>query len=75
VELFTMKRHPHEMVDHLNARINEKLNKIDFTVITDLKDYFDMTATIIANDPTLRKHMYLDKVDTYAKAHTALKAN
>ena len=75
VELFTMKRQPHETADHLNARINEKLNEVDFTVITDLRDYFGMTATIIANDPVLRKRMYLDKVNTYAKAHAAVKAD
>jgi predicted KAP-like P-loop ATPase len=60
-----MKRHPHETADHLNARINEKLNRVDFTVITDLRNYFGMTAKIIANDPVLRKCMYLDKVNTY----------
>jgi hypothetical protein len=49
VELFTMKRHPHETADHLNARINEKLNQVDSTVITDLRDYFGMTAKIIAS--------------------------
>jgi hypothetical protein len=59
VELFTMKRHQHETADHLNARINEKLNEVDFSVITDIRDYFGMTATIIANDPALRKRMYL----------------
>ena len=75
VELFTMKRHPHETADHLNARINEKLNEVDFSVITDIRDYFGMTATIIANDPALRKRMYLDKVDSYAKAHAAVKAD
>ena len=75
VELFTMKRTPHETADHLNARINEKLNQVDFAVITDIRDYFGMTATIIANDPVLRKRMYLDKVDTYAKAHAAVKAD
>ena len=58
VELFTMKRHQHETADHLNARINEKLNEVDFSVITDIRDYFGMTATIIANDPALRKRMY-----------------
>jgi hypothetical protein len=34
-----------------------------------------MTATIITNDPALHKHVYLDKVDTNAKAHTAVKAD
>jgi hypothetical protein len=52
MELFTMKRHPHKTADHLNARINEKLNEVDFTAITDLRDYLGMTAMIIANDPT-----------------------
>ncbi|MBV5344408.1 MAG: hypothetical protein JZU63_02160, partial [Rhodoferax sp.] len=75
MELFTMKRHQHETADHLNARINEKLNEVDFSVITDIRDYFGMTATIIANDPALHKRMYLDKVDTYAKAHAAVKAD
>ena len=75
VELFTMKRQPHESADRLNARINEKLNKVDFDVITDIRDYFGMTATIIASNPQLRKQMYLDKVDTYAKAHAAVKAD
>jgi hypothetical protein len=75
VELFTMKRHQHESADRLNARIKEKLNEVDFSVITDIRDYFGMTATIIAKDPILRKQMYLDKVDTYAKAHTAVKAD
>ena len=75
VELFTMKRYTHESADALHARINEKLNKVDFSVITDIRDYFGMTATIIANDPVLRKQMYLDKVDTYAKAHAATKAD
>ena len=75
VELFTMKRHAHESADKLHARINEKLNKVDFSVIKDIRDYFGMTATIIANEPTLRKQMYLDKVDTYAKAHAAVKAD
>ena len=70
-----MKRHQHESADRLNARINEKLNEVDFSVITDIRDYFGMTATIIANDPILRKQMYLDKVDTYAKAHAAVKAD
>ena len=75
VELFTMKRHALESADKLHARINEKLNKVDFSVIKDIRDYFGMTATIIANDPALRKQMYLDKVDTYAKAHAAVKAD
>jgi hypothetical protein len=51
------------------------LNKVDFAVIRDIRDYFGMTATIIANDPALRKRMYLDKVDMYAKAHAAVKAD
>jgi hypothetical protein len=34
-----------------------------------------MTATIIANDPVLQQGMYLDKVNTYAKAHAAVKAD
>ena len=59
----------------MNARINEKLTEVDFAVITDIRDYFGMTATIIANNPTLRKRMYLDKVDTYAKAHAAVKTD
>jgi O-acetyl-ADP-ribose deacetylase (regulator of RNase III) len=75
VELFTMKRHPHETADNLNARINEKLNQIDFTVITDICDYFVMTTTVIANDPALCKRIYLDKVDTYAKEHAAVKVD
>jgi hypothetical protein len=70
-----MKHQPYKTADHLNARITEKLNEVNFTVITDLRDYFGMTATIIANDPVLRKHMYLDKVNTYAKAHVAVKAD
>jgi hypothetical protein len=61
------------MADHLNARINEKLNEVDFSVITDLRNYFGMTATIIANHPILRKRLYLDKFNTYAKAHSAVK--
>jgi hypothetical protein len=40
VELFMMKRHTHEMADHLNAGINKKLNQFDFAVITDIRDYF-----------------------------------
>jgi hypothetical protein len=75
VELFTMKRHAHETADHLNARISKELNEVDFAVITDIQDYFRMMATIIANDPALRKRMYLDKVNIYAKAHTAVKAD
>jgi hypothetical protein len=34
-----------------------------------------MTATIIANNPALCKHMYLDKVNMDAKAHAAVKAD
>ena len=63
VELFTMKRFQHKTADHLNAGINEKVNEVDFLVITDVGDYFGMTGTIIANDPTLPKQMYLILVD------------
>ncbi len=38
VELSTMKWQPHELAYHLNVRINEKLNEVDFTVITDIRD-------------------------------------
>jgi hypothetical protein len=53
----------------------KKLNQIDFAVITNICDYFGMTAIFIANNPTLRQHMYLDKVDKYAKPYAAVKAN
>jgi hypothetical protein len=75
VELFTMKHYQHEYADRLNVCINEKLNEVDFSVICDIQDLFGMTATIIANNPVLCKKMYLDKVDTYAKAHIAVKAD
>jgi hypothetical protein len=70
-----MKRYQHKSVDRLNTWINEKLNKVHFPVIHNIHDYFSMTATIIANDPILWKQMYIDKVDTFAKAHAAVKAN
>jgi hypothetical protein len=48
---------------------------IDFTVITENPDYLGIMATIIAHKLGLRKHMYLYKVDTYAKAHASVEAN
>ncbi len=75
VKLFTMKPYPHLSADRLNKLVNKKLNKVDFSVIHDIGNYFGMTATTIANIPILCKQMYLDKVDTYPKAHSAVKAD
>jgi hypothetical protein len=55
----------------LNALINEKLNEAYFSVINAICDNFGTMGT---NDPALCKWMYLDKVDTYAKALPAVKA-
>jgi hypothetical protein len=70
-----MKRHQHETADHLNTRMKEKISKVNFSFITDIRDYLGMTATIIANQPALRKRRCLDKVDTYVKVHAAVKAD
>jgi hypothetical protein len=55
VKLFTIKWQPHQSPYHLKASTNEKLNEVEFTIITEMQDYFEMTATNIANDPTLRR--------------------
>ena len=75
VELITMKRYPNETADHLNARINEKLTQCDTSSITDVRDYLGLIATIVACEPHLRKRMYLDKINTHAKAALAVKAD
>jgi hypothetical protein len=36
LEFFKMKKQPHKLALHLNTCINKKLNKVDFTEITDL---------------------------------------
>ena len=75
VELLTMKRYPGETADHLIARINEKLTQCDTSHITDVRDYLGLIATIVACNESLRKRMHLDKVDTFAKAMQAVKAD
>ena len=68
-----MKRFQSETADHLNARIQEKLNQCDFSKVTDICEYTGFLATMVAVDNPLRKRMFLDKIDTYAKARIAVK--
>jgi hypothetical protein len=44
-------------------------------MLTDIYNYFGMTATIIHNDPLLPKCMHINKVELYANAHAANKAD
>ena len=75
IELVTMKRMPSETADHLIARVHEKLGQCDTNHITDMRDYLGMVGIMVACEPGLRKRMYLDKVDTFAKASAAVKAD
>ena len=75
VELLTMKRYQSETADHLNARIQDKLNQCDFSGVTDMREYMGFVATTVAVDNPLRKRMFLDKVDSYAKARIAVKTD
>ena len=75
IELVTMKRMPSETADHLIARVHEKLGQCDTSHITDMRDYLGMVGIMVACEPGLRKRMYLDKVDTFAKASAAVKAD
>ena len=75
VELLTMKKFPSETADHLNARIQDKLNQCDFSKVTDIREFIGFLATMVAVESSLRKRMFLDKVDTYAKARIAVKSD
>jgi hypothetical protein len=75
VELLTMKRFSSESADHLNAQIQDKLNQCDFSKVTDVREYIGFLATMVAVDSSLRKRLFLDKVDTYAKARIAVKSD
>ena len=75
IELVTMKRLENETADHLIARVHEKLAQCDTNHITDMRDYLGMVGIMVACEPSLRKRMYLDKVDTFAKAAAAVKAD
>ena len=75
VELLTMKRYPSESADHLNARIQDKLNQCEFSKVTDFREYMGFLATMVAVEHALRKRMFLDKTDSYAKARIAVKAD
>ena len=70
-----MKRQQNETADHLIARVHEKLAQCDTNHITDMRDYLGMVGIMVACEPSLQKRMFLDKVDTFAKAAAAVKAD